>query len=327
MNPEVSVIIPAYNTEAYIAEAIQSALGQTLNNIEVIVVDDASTDRTLAVAQSFTDKRLKIITLEQNLGAAAARNRALREAKGKWIAVLDSDDWYAPERLAKLVQVADAETADMIADDVYYIKDGDKLPWTSLLGESGKQIKEIKQIDPVYFVETDLPGRGGLTLGLTKPLIKRSFLVQHSIEYYSHIRLGQDFWFYLTCLAHDARFIFIPKAYYFYRSRPGSLVTINQVKRLDQYCSATLYFLEQDFVKFKPELLKALYKRLTLIEKTRPYFRVVDAIRHGKFLKILIQMAHNPEFFGHLFKQLPKIISRRINYFLAKFSQKHLMTF
>lgn len=135
--PEVSVIIPAYNTAAYVAQAIESALDQTFKNIEVIIIDDASTDATVKVAKRFSDERLKIFVNHQNLGAGGARNRALRTAKGKWIAVLDSDDWYAPERLEKLLQLAYTEEADLIADDLYLIRDGEKAPWSTLIAERG----------------------------------------------------------------------------------------------------------------------------------------------------------------------------------------------
>ncbi|MEH2161398.1 MAG: glycosyltransferase family 2 protein [Nostoc sp.] len=107
MNPKVSVIIPAYNTEAYIAKALESALEQTLNDIEVIMVDDGSNEQTVEVAKSFTDKRLKIIVNQKNIGVSAARNRALIAAQGEWIAILDSDDWYDPKRLEKLVFLAE----------------------------------------------------------------------------------------------------------------------------------------------------------------------------------------------------------------------------
>lgn len=322
--PEVTVVIPAYNTEAYIYQAIESVLGQTLKNLEVIVVDDASTDQSLRIAQTFTDERLRIIASPKNIGAPAARNLAFKEAKGKWIAMLDSDDWYLPERLEKLVQVADAEKADMIADDFYYIKDGEKTPWDTLLAQSGEQIDTIKEIDPVYYVETDLPGRGGLTLGLTKPVIKREFLVKKKIEYDENIPVSYDFWFTLKCVGHNARFIFVPTPYYLYRSRLGSLLaSTNKVKLLDETCSASMYFLEQDFVKRNPHLLKALSRRLALLEKTRPYFRVVDAIRRKSFSTALFEMANNPYFFVHFAKQLPKIISRRFNYFFSKYFQKY----
>jgi succinoglycan biosynthesis protein ExoO len=106
MDPEVSIIVPAYNTEAYIAKAIDSALTQTLTNIEVIVVDDASGDQTVEVIQQFTDPRLQLLQNPQNLGVSASRNRAIQKARGQWIAVLDSDDWYVPNRLETLLNIA-----------------------------------------------------------------------------------------------------------------------------------------------------------------------------------------------------------------------------
>ncbi len=319
--PEVSIIIPAYNTEAYIAQAIESALAQTEKNIEVIVIDDASTDATVTVAKGFLDKRLNVLVNQQNLGVSDARNRGIREAKGKWVALLDSDDWYAPERLEKLLKVAYTENATLIADDIFYIEDGAKLPWTTLLAESGERIDEIIPIDPVYFVETDIQGRRGLHLGLTKPLIKRDFLVHKGIEYDKNIKLGQDFYFYLSGLAHGARFILVPKPYYFYRSRAGSLVTTGEIKRLDQACSASQYFLQQEIIQKNPNLVNSLSKRLALLEKTRPYFRVIDPVKKGKPLWALIEMVRNPYFFVHLINQLPRIFYRRVRYYLSRMSR------
>jgi succinoglycan biosynthesis protein ExoO len=194
MTPEVSVIIPAYNTAGYIAQTIESALKQTLKNIEVIVVDDASTDETPVVARSFVDERLKVFVNSQNLGVAATRNRGLKEAKGKWIAVLDSDDWYAPERLEKLLQLPQTHNADIIADDLFLIRDGEDAPWSTLINESGENIAKIKQIDPQYFVETDVYGQPGLHLGLSKPLFRREFMLKHEIQYDASMRVSEDFW-------------------------------------------------------------------------------------------------------------------------------------
>lgn len=324
MTPEISVIIASYNTEAYIRQALESVLQQTVNNFEIIVVDDASTDSTVEVAKSFIDNRIKVIVNHKNLGAAAARNRALREATGKWIALLDSDDWYAPERLEKLLQIASAKDADMIADDIYYIEDGENLPWSTLFRNTKQKVDKITQIDPVFFVETDIPGRWGLTLGLTKPLLKREFLVKHDLEYDESIRLVEDSWFYLKCLALGAKFFIIPEPYYYYRgSRPGAMASARQIERLEQYRNATLNFLNQDFVKVNPQLAAALSKRLALMEETKPYFIVVDTIKQREFFKSLSEMARNPGFFGHFSKEIPRIISRRINYWSAKINRQN----
>lgn len=318
MNIEVSVLIAAYNTAAYISQAIESALGQTEKNIEIIVVDDASTDETGKIAQSFSDHRLKVFRNKENHGQSYSLNRAIREARGKWIALLDSDDWFASDRLEKLLQVAYTEDADMIADDIYFIRDGEKFPWSTLLSESKVHLKINTHIETVFFIENDLPGTWGLPLGLTKPLIKRDFLIQHGIENIESIKMAPDFWFDLNCLAHGARFIFVPQPYYFYRSRPDSLVTVSQIKRLEQYCKASRYFLEQDFIKNKPELILALSKRLGLLERTRPYWYVVDRLKQGEFFAAFIEMVRNPYFFWHLIMQLPRIALRRVHYYFPR---------
>ncbi|WP_019679563.1 glycosyltransferase [Ruminococcus flavefaciens] len=96
----VSIIMPSYNTGKYIAETVESVIAQTYKNWELIIVDDCSTDDTDSVVQNYlSDKRIKYLKNAYNSGAAVSRNRALREAKGKWIAFLDSDDLWMPEKL------------------------------------------------------------------------------------------------------------------------------------------------------------------------------------------------------------------------------------
>jgi glycosyltransferase involved in cell wall biosynthesis len=103
MNDLVSIVMPSYNTGKYIAESIQSVLAQTYKNWELIIVDDCSTDDTDAVLKQFCDPRIRYFKNETNSGAAVSRNRALREAKGRWIAFLDSDDLWHPEKLQKQI--------------------------------------------------------------------------------------------------------------------------------------------------------------------------------------------------------------------------------
>ncbi|MEH1833149.1 MAG: glycosyltransferase family 2 protein [Nostoc sp.] len=316
MNPKVSVIIPAYNTEVYIARAIESALEQTLTDIEIIIVDDGSSDQTVEVAKSFTDQRLKVIVNQQNLGVSVARNRALRAAQGEWVAVLDSDDWYAPERLEKLVLLAEETNADMIADDLYLIKDGATSPWSTLIQESGEHLDQIIQIDIVYFVETDVYGQAGLHLGLSKPIFKREFLVKHGIEYDENIRMGQDFWLDMKCLIKGSRFFLEPKPYYFYRSRPGSLVHQSKLSRLNQCCIATNSFMQQEVVKKNPALMRALSYHLAVSKKNLVYFQVLVPIKQGKWLTALTEMSKQPGFFYDFIFRFYNILERRIQYYV-----------
>lgn len=104
MNELVSIIMPSYNTAKFISETIESVLAQTYPNWELIIVDDCSTDDTDAVVCPYlVDDRIRYIKNEKNSGAAVSRNRALREAKGKWVAFLDSDDLWFPEKLEKQI--------------------------------------------------------------------------------------------------------------------------------------------------------------------------------------------------------------------------------
>lgn len=103
MNELVSVIMPSYNTASYIADSIKSVLAQTYNNWELIIVDDCSTDNTDEIVAGFKDARIKFFKNIKNSGAALTRNRALREAKGEWIAFLDSDDLWLPEKLERQI--------------------------------------------------------------------------------------------------------------------------------------------------------------------------------------------------------------------------------
>ena len=99
----VSIIMPSWNTDRYIAESIQSVINQTYSNWELIIVDDCSTDNTDDVVASFQDERIKYFHNEKNSGAALTRNRALIEARGEWIAFLDSDDLWSPKKLEKQI--------------------------------------------------------------------------------------------------------------------------------------------------------------------------------------------------------------------------------
>jgi len=99
----VSIITPSHNADAFIATCIESVLAQSFDNWEMIIVDDLSTDNSVSIIKSYTqrDNRIKLIQLEKNSGPAIARNRAIEESEGKYIAFLDADDLWMPEKLEK----------------------------------------------------------------------------------------------------------------------------------------------------------------------------------------------------------------------------------
>ena len=97
----VSIVTPVYNSEKYIGETIKSVLGQSHQNWEMLIVDDCSKDNTEKIVKEFSDPRIKYFKLEQNSGAAIARNKALENAKGRYITFLDADDMWKPEKLKR----------------------------------------------------------------------------------------------------------------------------------------------------------------------------------------------------------------------------------
>lgn len=124
--PVVSVIIPAYNAENFIRETIESALNQTYKNIEVIVVDDGSTDNTREIVESIDDKRIKYIK-QNNMGVSVARNKGIRVSKGEFIALLDHDDIWLPRKLEKQLPLFSDSQVGLVFSDTIFFKDGKDL--------------------------------------------------------------------------------------------------------------------------------------------------------------------------------------------------------
>jgi hypothetical protein len=120
--PRVSVVIPTHNRERWISRAIDSVLGQTYTDLEIIVVDDGSTDQSRQAIGTYGD-RVRYI-YQANAGVSAARNRGIKEARGEWVALLDSDDEWLPEKLEAQLDLADRyPQLVMVASDVH-IEDG-----------------------------------------------------------------------------------------------------------------------------------------------------------------------------------------------------------
>ena len=118
MKPAVSVVIPVYNVEAYLRECVDSALNQTMEDLEIILVDDGATDSSGAICDEYAEKDPRIRVIHQeNGGLSAARNRGLDAATGEYVYFLDSDDYILPHALEKLRKLAEKEGADVVFFD------------------------------------------------------------------------------------------------------------------------------------------------------------------------------------------------------------------
>jgi len=124
--PLVSVIVPLYNYGRYLKQALESLMAQTFQAFEVVIVDDASTDGSGDIADSFADHRhgIRVIHHSKNRGTAAANNTGIEAAYGEYITILSADDWYQPERLAKMYEAAISNPGRVICDDIVFCTDG-----------------------------------------------------------------------------------------------------------------------------------------------------------------------------------------------------------
>lgn len=103
--PLISVLIPTYNSELYIKDTLESILNQTYKKLEIIVIDDASTDRTVQLVKKYKDKRIKLFINDNNLGISGNMNKGIKLSNGKYLAIMDADDWSYPYRIEEQVQL------------------------------------------------------------------------------------------------------------------------------------------------------------------------------------------------------------------------------
>lgn len=156
----VSVIVPVYNVENYIAQTIQSVLNQTYPHFELLIINDESPDESLAICQRFTDPRIKIIS-QKNRGLAGARNTGIRHAQGEYLAFLDSDDLWLPEKLTKHIE--HLESSPQV---------GVSFSRSQFIDSAGKslgiyQMPKLKDITPAHLLCRNPVGNG------SAPVIRR----------------------------------------------------------------------------------------------------------------------------------------------------------
>lgn len=135
---KVSVVTTAYNIEAYIGKCIDSLLAQTHEDIEIIVVNDCSTDKTMDIVGMFDDKRIKVVNHSQNMGAGWARRTGISVATGEYVITVDGDDWLAPDFIEALVKNAKETDADIVSGGITYV-------WSDTYWETKRFLPHISE--------------------------------------------------------------------------------------------------------------------------------------------------------------------------------------
>jgi glycosyltransferase involved in cell wall biosynthesis len=198
----VSVLMPTYNSAPTLRRAATSALDQDLRDLELLIVDDASRDDTNSVAGELAaaDSRVRVITLPQNRGKPFAMNTATAEARGRWIAVLDADDWYAPDRLSALIRCAEQRQVELVADNQFLYDDGAaQVVRTAFPEQVGDRC-----LDKAAFIAGSDP-YSDFDFGMLKPVIRSDFIRATGLAYHENAKLSEDFLYMLEFLAKGGR--------------------------------------------------------------------------------------------------------------------------
>jgi len=207
-----------YNSARHLHRAVSSVKQQSLENWELIVVDDGSTDETAGVVQNLAaeDSRIKFVQLATNSGPSMARNAGLEIATGRWVAILDSDDAFEPKRLETLLQIGERFTLDMVFDNLKYFDDAAGLQTGTALPHDG----ETLSVGLEWLIHSERPSTK-FKVGFLKPIIKRDFLVRSEIRYSSEFRFAEDFDLYARLMLGKAKALYTSEPLYIYTTQIG----------------------------------------------------------------------------------------------------------
>jgi len=216
----ISVVIPSYNRAHVLQSCIASIQGQTYQNFEIIIVDDGSIDETKGLVQELIsgDRRIKLYCHDQNMGAQAARNHGIKNAKGDWIAFLDSDDHYLPNSLELRLRYVQEKGLKVVYSDCYFVKQNGKTKLFGIPAISG-------------YIYTDLltkPGPMFQSLLVSRDAIER-------INYLDEAIVAYQEWDTSIRLAKYYKFGFLTTPTFIYNCRGNETISGDQIKELEGY--------------------------------------------------------------------------------------------
>lgn len=262
---KVSIIVPVYNVEAYLRECLDSILNQTLKEVEIIIVDDGSTDNCKEIIQEYKKKYKNIITIyQENQGVSVARNRALHKANGEYIYYMDSDDYLELECLEQVYRKAKQDNLNIVIFRHYEIYEGNEY---NIKTEVNIDIDFSKIYSGVEVADMVLNCK---FLGTPwNKLFKRECLIKDNFEFEAG-RYVQDWYPIFREIYSSNRIAFIDKPLYNYRIRKGSTTSKKGKKNIDDYNHAAMQIMKfsicnnldyNSILKFKALSLKTIIKR------------------------------------------------------------------
>lgn len=229
----VSVIIPVYNTAPYLEECLESACKQMLKSLEIICVDDGSTDKSLSILKKFADQDSRIRVISQaNQGASHARNVGIQQAQGKFIYFLDSDDYLVPEALETLVNTMEARELELLLFNANVFGEGG-VEENRLQNEKGyfRRVHEYPTVCKGEDLFRRLIENQEYTASVPVQLTKSTFLKDNSLSFYEEF-IHEDELFVFECLLLASKAGYINKSFYYRRVRQNSVMDLRQSEKL-----------------------------------------------------------------------------------------------
>lgn len=241
-SPKISVVVPMYNVEKFINTCITSILQQTFTDFELILIDDCSTDKTLEIAKSFNDSRIKILQNEKNLGMpGSVRNVGIEAAQGKYIFFCDDDDAILPNALEILLKAAKENNADVVNTTCWYIAQN---PYFDNFSNANAHLITFPPTQPVSpnvkerIFQEFLQNRMHITPWIF--LYRREFLLQNNIRFPD--AAAEDAFFNFDVVCATSNIIKIDVPFYIWRSNPHS--TTANPKRIQKNMQGVLIFFD-----------------------------------------------------------------------------------
>lgn len=244
MQEKVSIIVPIYNVERYLRRCINSLLKQSYQNIEIVMVDDCSSDNSGAIAKEYSEQYPDIcvyLKQSQNGGLAKTRNAGINRSQGEWLSFVDSDDWVHRDFIKELLETAQAGSFDIVVSDLLYVYDNGKRKEANTLGAI---TDAASQKEKVALLRNHACTR----------LIRKSFLIQSGLTFPEHLRRGEDMGIMVPLLTKTNKIGILNKALYYYYQRENSISNKNTNIDLSFYPEAVALIKNNSDTGFEQEL-------------------------------------------------------------------------
>ncbi len=228
--PKISVIIPVYNTEKYLHRCLHSLCAQSLQDLEIICINDACTDHCPAILEHYArqDSRIRILSHEKNAGESAARNTGIAASQGDYIGFVDSDDWIDAHFYETLYTIATRQHSQITKGHLLYLMQDGSLQPSSINAE-------IKKFQSKHLFYHDF----------YTAIYKSSLIKENNLSFPEHVRIGPDIAFLSEALTHTDTFSLTNKTHYYYLQRPdGALRSAFSVQEVQILLQVRLQIME-----------------------------------------------------------------------------------